>query len=142
MVNILDPDAVTQIVDAIRQAELVTSGEIRVHVRRKCSEDTLKDAQKVFRKLGMHKTKNKNGVLLFIAQESHRFAIVGDEGIHRNVGDAFWNKTRDLLAEAFSQQRYKEGIIAAIHHIGDKLKIFFPLEPGDKNELPNTVTSD
>ena len=142
MVNILDREAAAQIVDAIHQAELVTSGEIRVHIRRKCGEDTLKEAQKVFRKLGMHKTKNKNGVLLFIAQESHRFAIVGDEGIHRNVGDLFWNKTRDLLAEAFSQEKYKEGIINAIHDIGDKLKAFFPVEPGDKNELPNTVTSD
>lgn len=142
MVKLLDEKDSEQIVEAIRRAELLTSGEIRVHIRKKCSADCLKDARHLFKKLGMHRTKKKNAVLLLIAQDSHQFAILGDEGIHRHVGDSFWNKTRDLLAEAFSQGRYKEGIMSAIENIGDKLKIFFPVEPGDKNELSNTVTSD
>ncbi len=142
MVNSLDNEAKAQIVEAIRQAELKTSGEIRVHLQKKCGEDSLKDAKKTFRRLGMHRTKNKNAVLLFIAQDSHRFAIIGDEGIHRHVGESFWDKTRDGLAQSFLQGRFKEGIMEAVQNIGDKLKIFFPAESDDKNELSNTVTTD
>ncbi len=142
MVNLLDDEAKTKIIEAISQAELKTSGEIRVHIRKKCSEDSLKDARRTFRKLGMHRTKNKNAVLLFIAQDSHRFAIIGDEGIHRHVGESFWDKTRDGLTQSFLQGRFKEGIMEAVQNIGDKLKIFFPAGSDDKNELSNTVTAD
>lgn len=142
MVKLLDDQAMTQIVEAIRQAELKTSGEIRVHIQQKCGGNSLNDAWKTFRKLGMHRTKDKNAVLLFIAQSSHRFAIIGDEGIHCHVGDLFWDKTRDNLAQAFLQDQFKEGIISAVHEIGDQLKIFFPAAADDKNELSNTVTTD
>ncbi len=142
MVNSLDDEAKAQIVEAIHQAELKTSGEIRVHVQKKCGEDSMKDAKKTFRRLGMHRTKYKNAVLLFIAQDSHRFAIIGDEGIHRHVGDSFWDRTRDDLTQAFLQGRFKEGIIGAVHSIGEKLKIFFPALADDKNELSNTVTTE
>lgn len=141
MVKLLDDPAKAQIVEAIRQAELKTSGEIRVHIQKKCSGDSLKDARKTFRRLGMHRTKDKNAVLLFIAQDSHRFAIIGDEGIHRHVGEAFWDKTRDGLAQAFLQGQFKEGIIGAVNNIGEKLKIFFPAQTDDKNELSNAVTT-
>ncbi len=142
MVKLIDHETAAQVVEAIRQAELLTSGEVRVHIRKKCGEDSLKDARRMFKKLGMQRTKNKNAVLLFIAQDSHRFAIIGDEGIHRHVGDTFWDKTRDDLTQAFLQGRYKEGIIGAVHNIGEKLKIFFPAQADDKNELSNAVTTE
>ncbi len=142
MVKLLDDQAKIQIVEAIRQAELKTSGEIRVHIQKKCGADSLRDARRLFRKLGMHRTQNKNAVLLFIAADSHRFAIIGDEGIHRHVGESFWDKTRDGLAQAFLQGRFKEGIMSAVYDIGDQLRIFFPAAANDKNELSNTVTTD
>lgn len=142
MVELMDDQARSEIIEAIRRAEAMTSGEIRVHIRKKCGQDVLKQAQKIFKKLNMHRTAQKNGVLLFIALDSRCFAVIGDAGIHRNVGDAFWNKTRDELGEAFSQGRFKEGIISAVQNIGEKLKMFFPVRSGDKNELPDTLTQD
>lgn len=140
MVGFLNKDAKSQVVSAIRQAEKMTSGEIRVHLEARCPGDPYKKALKVFRRLGMHRTKNKNAVLLFLAMDSRKFAIVGDQEIHKRVGETFWNHTRDTLARHFSVGNFKGGIVAGILSIGEKLKAYFPPEKGDANELPNIVT--
>ena len=55
-----------QITNAIRVAETNTSGEIRVHVEKRCKEDVLDRAAYIFKKLGMHKTELRNGVLFYL----------------------------------------------------------------------------
>ena len=125
---------------ALAQAEAQTSGEIRVHVKRGPTKDALLEAQKVFQKLGMHRTKARNGVLLFISWKSRSFAIVGDEGIHRAVGDTFWNRTRDRMQTEFTKGELLQGILIGIQSAGAKLKENFPRAADDKNELPDTVT--
>lgn len=140
MVGSLDKDAKSQVISALRRAEKMTSGEIRVHLAARCPGDPYKRALKVFGRLGMRRTKDKNAVLLFVATDSRKFAIVGDQGIHERVGETFWNHTRDTLAWHFSVGNLKEGIIAGILSVGEKLKAYFPLKKSDANELPNTVT--
>ena len=132
---------VKEIIQAIQEAEKQTSGEIRVHLKRRCGEDVLAEAKKTFRKLRMDHTARRNGVLIFVAPGSKRFAIYGDEGIHQKVGDAFWNETRDKIGACFSKGLIKEGIIAGIESVGEKLKTYFPSKDG-KNELSNEVTED
>ena len=83
-----------RIVAAIEAAELVTSGEVRVHLNDTCSGDPLRDAQKQFQKLGMYRTAERNGILFFLALESHKFAVVGDSGIHAKVCQSFWEGIR------------------------------------------------
>ena len=138
--NLLNKTDKSRIIEAIRAAELRTSGEIRVHVMPRCGKDALKEAKKVFKRLKMHKTAQRNGVLIFVAPRSKRFAIVGDEGIHRHVGDLFWDRTRDVMTAHFSKEQLVEGIIAGIENAGKRLAEHFPRSPEDRNELPDRIT--
>ncbi len=140
MVDLLDKNAKREIVDAIRKAEAQTSGEIRVHLARKCREDVLGHAKKIFSKLGMHRTKRRNAVLIFVALDSRRLAILGDAGIHDRVGDFFWGGTRDKMIEYFRKDEIKEGIIAGVAGVGEKLRQHFPRHLDNPDELPDTVT--
>ena len=79
-----------KIVAAIREAEKKTSGEIRVFVSRKKITDAVGSAQAEFNRLGMTKTERRNGVLIFVAPASQKFAVIGDTGVHEKCGQAFW----------------------------------------------------
>ena len=140
MVKFFDKEASREIIEAIARAEKMTSGEIRVHVQKKCKSDALHEAKKVFHRLKMHKTVHRNGVLIFVALGSRRFSILGDSGIHRYVGDFFWNETRDKMGSYFSKGQIKEGIIAGVLSVGEKLKTHFQNGAHDKNELSNEIT--
>lgn len=130
------------IAQAIVEAEKMTNGEIRVHLTRNCPEDVMTHAQKVFSRLKMQDTKERNAVLIFVATQSKKFAILGDRGIHTHVGEDYWQKTRDLMFSYFSKNQISEGIVAGILSVGEKLKKHFPAAPHDKNELSNKVTED
>ena len=133
---------VEAIVDAISRAEDLTSGEIRVHLQKKCRGDVMEKTLQVFKRLRMDRTKDRNGVLIFIALDSRKFAIVGDRGIHERVGDEFWGKTRDIMGTYFAKGLVKEGVVAGVMSVGEQLKKFFPAKPKDVNELPDKVTED
>ena len=129
-----------EIVEAIRRVEESTRGEIRVHVKPGGSKEPMKEAVKVFRRLGMHRTKERNAVLIFVAPKNRCFAIVGDEGIHRKVGDDFWNGTRDVMSGLFTQGDIVGGIVAAVRSAGDKLKVHFPASSNNPDELSDAVS--
>jgi len=129
-----------RIIQAIQAAERNTSGEIRVHLEKKLGSDVLKEAQQTFAKLGMHKTEARNGVLIFLAPEHRQFAILGDEGINKIVGDNFWQEERDLLQQHFRQGAYADGICLAIAQVGEKLKAHFPYQQDDTNELSDEIS--
>lgn len=129
-----------RIIEAIRAAERNTSGEIRVHLEKKLEADVLQEAQQTFAKLGMHKTEARNGVLIFLAPEHRKFAILGDEGINKIVGDNFWQEERDLLQQHFRQGAYADGICLAIAQVGEKLKAHFPYQQDDTNELSDEIS--
>jgi len=130
-----------RIVEAIRCAERLTSGEIRVHVRGR-SRDPLRDAANVFSKHGMHRTAERNGVLIFVAVDSRSFAIVGDEGIHRQAGSDLWDRTRDSMADEFKKGDLAGGIVAGVEKAGEALGRFFPRKTDDVNELDDEITTD
>lgn len=128
-----------QIVKAIASAEQMTSGEIRVFVSRKKSDDPVRDAEKEFERMGMTKTAERNGVLLFVAPVSQSFAIVGDKGIHEKCGDPFWAKVAECIRAEFVAGNLTGGIVAGVTSAGEALRQHFPCRPDDKNELPNEV---
>jgi uncharacterized membrane protein len=130
-----------RITAAIRQAEEGTSGEIRVHIERWSIRPVLESAKKAFTRLGMHKTRERNGVLIFVSL-NRQFAIVGDESIHRKVGDDFWNGTRDAMSARFKDDDVTAGIEEGIRSAGEKLKVYFPKREDDTNELSDNVTGD
>ncbi|HTL80151.1 MAG TPA: TPM domain-containing protein [Bacteroidia bacterium] len=124
---------------AIADAERLTSGEIRVHVENKCRGESIDRAQRVFGKLKMHKTKQRNGILFYLAVESKVFAVYGDQGIHEKVKDDFWKALSTSLENDFKHGRFADGLIAAIKECGSRLHHYFPLEKHDRNELSDEI---
>lgn len=128
---------------AIKAAETETSGEIRVSVSSLFWGDVQKWAQKAFERLGMSNTKDRNGVLFFIVPSRRKFVILGDEGIHRKVGQDFWHSTAALMSGKFKTGDFTGGIIAGIQEVARQLKDFFPYQgTADVNELPDAVDFD
>jgi uncharacterized membrane protein len=124
---------------AIEEAEKNTSGQLRVCVEKNCAEDTIRRAGKYFKKLNMHKTKLRNGVLIYVATVDRKFAIIGDAGINKAVPDNFWNETRDRMLNQFKYGNLVEGIIEGLKISGEKLKQYFPHQDNDSNELPDDI---
>lgn len=127
---------------AIREAEKRTSGEIRVHVRRRSKGDALRAAQRIFERLGMHRTRERNGVLIFAALDDRLFAVIGDRAIHQRVGGEFWNQTCDAMARLFSAGRVEDALVEGVKRTGAVLESHFPRSGGDQNELSDNVTED
>ena len=128
------------LVNAIVSAELKTSGEIRLHINNFCFGNELKAAQKVFNKLSMHKTNERNGVLIYISVLSRKIAVFGDEGIHQKLGNAFWQVVVDNLIIKFRQNKKAEALSECILELGEQLGKYFPRNSNDVNELPNTIS--
>ena len=129
-----------EIIEAIRIAELETSGEIRVHIEQKCNMDIYEHALEVFHYLKMDNTKEQNGVLIYVAVDNKAFVIYGDKGINDIVGSDFWNSTRDKIASQFKNSNFKQGLINGIKEAGKVLAQHFPWEHGDRNELDNSIS--
>ena len=134
------PEQQDNIRQAIMNAELDTSGEIRVHIENACKGDVLDRAAYVFHKLGMTKTARRNGVLIYLAVRSRKFAIIGDKGINQVVPADFWDTTRHKMLEFFRKDEFYTGLVHAISESGKHLKQFFPHKVDDVNELPDEIS--
>jgi uncharacterized membrane protein len=136
-----DKDDQKQIVAAIQEAERQTSGEIKVHIEKNCPDaDVMERAKVVFGTLGMHTTKDQNGVLFYLAYEDRKFAILGDKGIYEKVPQGFWESTREKMREHFRKHEFTEGLCEGILEAGSQLKKYFPYQSDDTNELPDDVS--
>ena len=124
---------------AIEQAERNTSGQIRVCIEKTCSEDVLDRAAKYFYQLDMHKTRLRNGVLIYVATVDRKFAIIGDAGINKVVPDNFWDDTKEKMLDQFKYGNLVEGIVTGLEISGEHLKKFFPHESDGSNELPDDI---
>jgi uncharacterized membrane protein len=129
----------SRIVRAIADAEKLTSGEIRVFVQRGVVGDPVVAAREQFEKLGMTATRERNGVLIFVAPRAQKFAVIGDTGIHERCGDAFWEQLVQRMREHFKAENFTDALVHAIHETGNLLSQHFPCGPDDRNELPNTI---
>ena len=130
-----------EIVDAIRQAERTTSGEIRVHLEPSTGElDIFERAMEVFHALKMDNTKDANGVLIYVAVEDRNFVIYGDKGVNDVVADDFWESTKDLIVSHFKNGNYKEGLVEGVIKAGEQLQKHFPWDENDTNELSDQIS--
>jgi uncharacterized membrane protein len=129
-----------EVIEAIKDAELNTSGEIRIHIEGKANKDAYERALDVFNELKMYQTEQRNGVLIYVAAEDRKFVICGDEGINNVVAEDFWDCTRDTIAEDFKKGNFKDGIVSGILNAGIQLKQFFPWQTDDENELSNEIS--
>ena len=116
-----------RIVQAIRQAEENTSGEIRVHIQRgKFKNDPLVAAQRKFHRLGMQRTADRNAVLIFVAPRGRKFAVVGDEAIHKKCGEELWQRLIARMQQHFRNEKFSDALVEAIQEIGKALAAHFP----------------
>ncbi len=127
-------------VAAIKQAEKDTSGEIRVHIENRCKIDVLDRAADVFAQLKMHKTAQRNGVLVYVALLDHKSAILGDAGINAKVPANFWDSIMKNMIGKFKEGMITEGICEAVITAGEQLKTYFPYQTDDINELPDEIS--
>jgi uncharacterized membrane protein len=127
------------IAHTIAEAEKATSGEIRIAVEKYCKGDAFERATVYFHELGMDQTSLHNGVLIYLATEDHKFAIIGDKGINKLVPPDFWETTKIAMRAHFSAGNLCDGIVAGIVLAGEKLSVFFPNKKDDVNELPNEI---
>ena len=132
-----------RIVAAIRDAEQKTSGDIRVYISHRKIEDVMDAAAKRFHKLGMHKTRHRNAVLIFLAPRTQRFAILGDAAIHEKCGDAFWQEETREMTTYLKNGEPLTAILNAVARLGSRLATEFPRQADDKdNELPDEIVED
>lgn len=137
--NIFNSLEEENIMHAISVAENHTSGEIRICIEKKCPEDVIKQATKRFNELDMANTALKNGVLIFLAVDDHKFAIIGDSGIDKKVPENFWEETKDAMADLFRKGQFANGLITGIERAGLQLRTYFPRSDDDINELPDDI---
>lgn len=128
-----------KIAEAIRNAELLTSGEIRVYIAKNCKEDALEKASRVFQKLKMHNTALRNAVLILVCPADHKAAILGDKGINSVIENDFWDNTLKELLSYCSKDLITEGICKTVDKVGNLIKQKYPYQEGDINELDNEI---
>ena len=136
----LSDEDLEAIARAVTRAERHTSAEIRVHLDHACPGEALQRAIKVFERLGMHKTGQRNGVLVYISVTDRKLAIVGDTGIHERVGEDYWQVLVFGVLVRMRQQGPRHGLEHALAEVGRALGHHFPRRPGDKNQLSDEVS--
>ena len=138
--DFLTADQQKTVVDAVRVAEKGTSGEIRIHIDGDCPSSALERAEEVFGKLGMHRTKLRNGVLIYLACNTKVFSIIGDKGINDVVPEHFWEDVIDMMSIEFRAGRFTAGLSRGGLMDGEKLPAFFPYQKDDVNEQPDEIS--
>ena len=130
-----------KIIQAIKEAETRTSGEVRLYVESHCRfVDPIDRAAEIFWALKMDLTKDRNGVLVYVALKDRQLAVLGDEGINQRVGKEFWDVEVSKMLERFRKHDYAEGLVSIIEDIGNALHTHFPYDQEtDKNELPDDI---
>lgn len=129
-----------EIRQAIAEAELRTSGEIRVHIENSHGGDLFKRALEVFKMLKMNETVLHNGVLFYVASKDRKFAVIADKGINDKVPEGFWDAISSVMSQEFKNGQFVSGLVTGITMAGEQLRHHFPVSPDDKNELSNDIS--
>ena len=138
--ELLSHDERERVRHAVRAAEKRTSGEIRVHMDDVIEGSVLDRAAFVFEELDMHRTKDRNAVLIYVSVAQHRAAVIGDAGINAKLPHGYWNDVLHVLLSEFKVERYCDGLCNAIALLGEQLHAHFPHERDDSNELSDDIS--
>jgi uncharacterized membrane protein len=130
-----------KIVACIAAAEKQTTGEIRVYVESHCAGDPLLRCEELFPAMEMHNTRARNGVLIYLALKDQKFAIAGDEGIHRKAGgNSYWETVAVELKQFLSRGMITDGVCHCVTAVGKLLAVHFPPDGTETdNELPDDI---
>ena len=131
-----------RILDAIAAAEKRSTGEIRVYVSHKERHEVMEFARKRFHELGMHKTRDRNAVLLYIVPRTQQFAVMGDVGIDQKCGPDFWTGIVAQMTPRMKAGQFTDALVGAIDDLGKALATHFPPSGDNPNELTNAIARD
>lgn len=140
MSNFFTEQESDSIVNAIGKIEASTVGELRLHIEDLCAESPVDRAIEVFNKLGMYKTDHQTGILIYIATEDHKLAIIGDKGIHSILGEAYWNQIMTEMRQLIINESVYAGVMYGVQAVGEKLIEHFPEIRRPNNELSNEIS--
>ncbi|HXV14935.1 MAG TPA: TPM domain-containing protein [Candidatus Krumholzibacteria bacterium] len=140
--TLLTSEERAQVAAAIRDAEAKTSGEVVVHLAERTHHEPTVEARKAFERIGMARTRERNGVLFFVSVRDHRFAVIGDKGIHTHVAPDFWTGVVTHVESRFAQRRFGDGLAEGIATVAAELARYFPRRTDDVNELPDAMSDD
>ncbi|HPT14398.1 MAG TPA: TPM domain-containing protein [Bacteroidales bacterium] len=138
--NFFTPEQQEDMKLAIMDAELDTSGEVRIHIETRCPGEANDRAAHIFKLLDMDKTELRNGVLFYLAIENRKFAVIGDSGINAMVEENFWQQIKGILIDNFAKGKFTEGLVISIGKVGLELKKYFPHQRNDVNELSDDLS--
>ena len=141
--RLLDDADLDAVAAAIARAESETSGMIKVHLERRVQGgggDALARAKDVFARLQMDRTVKRDAVLIYLALEDHKLAIIGDAGIHVRVGDAYWESVRDHMVHFLRTGAPRQALVGAVEMAGRALREHFPRRPGDVTDSSDDLT--
>jgi uncharacterized membrane protein len=142
--HFINDDELLRISHKIKETEKKTAGEICVTIRehrhllsRKKSVEELSQIE--FLRLGIGKTRDKTGVLIFILLEGRQFYVLTDSGINDKVPQNIWNDIKDKMQASFTNGEFCRGILYGINEIGNILSLHFPVKSDDTNEISDKV---
>jgi uncharacterized membrane protein len=128
------------IVKVISDIESSTVGELRLHIEDLCPDSPIDRAVEIFNKLEMYRTEHKTGILIYIATEDHKLAIIGDQGMHSIVGNDYWEYIMNDMKSKFATDSIYSGVLNGVKAVGEKLKEHFPEKRIPDNELSNEIS--
>jgi uncharacterized membrane protein len=139
--RLLHPTDQARVLNAVKAAERLSSGEIKVHVEARCrGGDAPARAGELFRALGLQRTEKRNAVLIYLAVRDQLFALHADSGIAADA--AFFEGASRALANGLKRSAFGDGLVGAVQAIGHKLAARFPRAADDRNAIDNEITTD
>ena len=142
--HFVNDDELLRITNKIREYEKLTAGEICVSIKehktffqKRRSVGEL--AKQEFARLGIGKTRDKTGILIYMILKERQFYILTDSAINDKVTENTWHKIKDGMQEFFIKGMFAKGIIHGVEETGKVLAEHFPVKPDDTNEIPDEV---
>lgn len=95
-------------------------------------------ARELFVELGLHRTKARAGLLLFVSLAERHVEIIADDGVQAHVeGNAVWEGIVSGFVAQVKRGEVAEGFVSAIGACAGIMAEHFPRGPDDENELPD-----
>jgi len=123
--------------EAVEAAERRTSAEIVVAIAPFFLGRVWSAARRAFARLGVARTRARNGVLVFVAPSRRQVVVLADEGALARVDASVWSDAAARIANAFALGRGTSGLVDGIEWLSRALSGPFPHERADVNELPD-----
>lgn len=96
-------------------------------------------AFQLFAERGLYATRGRTALLIFVSELEHRVVLLGDRGIHNELGQRGWDEQVQLLLRHIKAGQAKTGLLAVLDQLAPHLAAVAPRASDDVNELPDAV---